>query len=100
MRKVERVLSLADDLMDRARRLLAAFHTAPLNVDGLQAAMDPLETEASRALDLSGNEKLPPLACAECDLAFRCMALSMHDVFGPFTTAAMDRHGLQGTKPG
>jgi hypothetical protein len=55
-----------------------------LQKDLFQKIMEQKEVIARKLLSEMGNQKFPPLECAECDLSLQLMSCRAHDIFLPF----------------
>lgn len=76
-RKVEEIKQIGD-------RYIEEYDNVRLQKDQFQRFMEEKEIIAGKILSEMGNQKFPPLECAECDLSLQLMTCRAHDIFLPF----------------
>jgi hypothetical protein len=80
IQKVETILPKVEPIINATTQYLQTFEAGKLTQDDFEKKLTGLEIEARNILFESGNEKIPPIDCEECDNYFQGMISSFHNI--------------------
>lgn len=86
LRKIDTLLPQMENLIDQAYSWLHSYEQNEITDQLLERQFANLEPAALEISSNSGNARLPPLECKECDQLFQNMAAQCHNMFLSFAT--------------
>lgn len=89
IQKIEDILPRIETTLNETIQYLHAFEAGKLSQDNFEKKLTDLEAKAQSILFESGNEKIPPIDCEQCDNYFQGMIGSFHNIliwFSPTPT--------------
>jgi hypothetical protein len=84
IRKIDEVFNKCEGIKMKADKYLRDYDVGKLQNDHFQRTMEKEEIFARKILDEMGNQKFPPLECAECDQILQLIICGLHNMFIPF----------------
>jgi hypothetical protein len=82
--RMDNIFLEVEELKKTANNYIEEYDKSRLQRDKFQEIMEQKEILARKLIAEMGNQKFPPLECAECDQILQLMACRLHDIFLPF----------------
>jgi len=82
--KMDYMLRKIEEIKRKGDKYIADYERGRLQRDQFQKIMEQEEIIARNLLNEMGNQKFPPLECAECDQNLQLAICRLHDIFLPF----------------